>query len=63
MFMLGEPMVNAHLIERHAPPYGLAIHESVQNFTKGEIDPVSGKTWCPWYKGIDEIIPDQIMIG
>ncbi len=60
MLMLGESMINAHLIEKHAPPYGFAIHESAENFTEGKIDLVSGNTWWPWYKGVDEIIPVQM---
>lgn len=62
MIMLGEPMINAYLIEKDAPPYGLAIHGSVQNSTEVKIDlvRVSGKTWWPWYKGVTEIMPDQM---
>jgi hypothetical protein len=30
--LLGSPMVQAHLCERHAPPFGVFVHESARSF-------------------------------
>jgi hypothetical protein len=47
--LLGMPMVQAHLAERGAPPFGVFVHESARVFALVGIDPLR---WVWWKWGI-----------
>jgi hypothetical protein len=53
--LLGLPMVQANIVEKHSPPFGISIHESARQFSpKGE--PSYHEFWWRWYeneKGFD----------
>jgi hypothetical protein len=42
---LGKPVVNAHQMERHAPPFGIAIHESARDNGLDEDEPFLSEWW------------------
>jgi hypothetical protein len=43
--LLGMPMVQAHLAEPSAPPFGIAVHESARTFAPAHSDPLH----CAWW--------------
>lgn len=45
--LLGLPMVQAHVSEKLAPPFGLFIHESARTFTTGGQNPLP-YVWWKW---------------
>lgn len=45
--LLGLPMVQAHLSERNAPPFGVFVHDSARSFAPAGNRPVS-YVWWPW---------------
>jgi hypothetical protein len=45
--LLGMPMVQAHLSERDAPPFGLFVHESARVFAPNGTDPLHW-IWWKW---------------
>jgi hypothetical protein len=45
--LLGMPMVQAHLSERDAPPFGVFVHESARVFAPGGTDPLHW-IWWKW---------------
>jgi len=55
--LLGEPMINAHLGERNAPPFGIYIHETA----KGDDSSVGSDGWWRWFQGDHEL--DAAIIG
>lgn len=44
--LLGMPMVQAHLSEVHAPPFGVAVDDSARVFAAGTTKPFTS----PWYR-------------
>lgn len=51
--LLGMPMVQAHLSERDAPPFGVFVHESARVFAPGGTDPLH---WIWWkWKSDDQL--------
>lgn len=45
--LLGLPMVQAHLSEREAPPFGVFVHESARTFAPDKTDPLHW-IWWQW---------------
>jgi hypothetical protein len=45
--LLGLPMVQAHLSEREAPPFGVFVHESARTFAPEKTEPLHW-IWWPW---------------
>ena len=45
--LLGMPMVQAHLSERGAPPFGVFVHESARVFAPSGTDPLHW-IWWKW---------------
>jgi hypothetical protein len=45
--LLGMPMVQAHLGEREAPPFGIYVHESARTFAPSGVEPLHF-TWWRW---------------
>jgi hypothetical protein len=45
--LLGMPMVQAHLSERDAPPFGVFVHESARVFAPDETEPLHW-IWWKW---------------
>lgn len=48
--LLGQPMIDAHIIEKAAPPLGLAVHASLEHIFSVSRDAVSDSLWWPWFK-------------
>ena len=49
--LIGQPMIDAHDMEKLAPPFGISIHPSANAF-KPTQDNFSGAWWWYWYKEI-----------
>lgn len=49
--LLGMPMVQAHLVERTAPPFGIAVDESARGFAPNGTEPFH-TAWWHWKSGI-----------
>ena len=45
--LLGMPMVQAHLSESSAPPFGVAVHESARAFSQNRQEPLHA-IWWKW---------------
>ena len=45
--LLGMPMVQAHLAEEGAPPFGIQVHESARTFAPAGAEPLHD-TWWTW---------------
>lgn len=45
--LLGMPMVQSHLCERSAPPFGIFVHESARSFAPPGLAPIHF-TWWKW---------------
>jgi len=43
--LLGMPMVQAHLGEREAPPFGIYVHESARTFALPGVEPIRAAWW------------------
>lgn len=43
--LLGMPMVQAHVVESSAPPFGIAVHESARTFAPPHVDPIHSAWW------------------
>ncbi len=54
--LLGEPMINAHLGERGAPPFGIFVHPSAM----GSDSSVGSDGWWRWFEGVKDIDRDAI---
>ncbi|WP_337995862.1 hypothetical protein [Oleispirillum naphthae] len=50
--LLGIPMIQAHQSERHAPPFGVFIHESARSFAQGSTNPIP-LSWHKWFDDAD----------
>lgn len=47
--LLGIPMIQAHLGERNAPPFGLFVHESARAFAPANQTPLK-MAWWTWFR-------------
>ena len=54
--LLGEPMINSHLGERNAPPFGIFVHSSA----RGENSSVGPDGWWRWFEGVSTIDRESI---
>jgi hypothetical protein len=53
--LLGMPLVQAYTAERTAPPFGVAVHESVRAFGQMGTRPVSVSLWRWWDKNSENV--------
>ena len=53
--LLGMPMVQAHLAEAGAPPFGINVHESARAFAPAGTDPLHDRWWS-WDNGATHAI-------
>lgn len=47
--LLGMPMVQAHISERQAPPFGIYVHESARTFAESNGEPFHA-VWWKWLR-------------
>lgn len=57
--LLGIPMVQAHLSEASAPPFGIAIHESARAFAPSGSEPFHA-VWWKWATATSQSIWDAL---
>ena len=53
--LLGMPMVQAHLSEREAPPFGIFVHESARTFSPKDVEPLHW-IWWRWSEDAPETL-------
>jgi hypothetical protein len=58
--LLGMPIVQAHLGEASAPPFGLFIHESARAFAPGGVEPFH-HAWWQWVNAGNQAIWNVLM--
>ena len=57
--LLGLPMVQAHISERQAPPFGLFVHESARSFAPDGFHPLH-YSWFRWSNPANRAIWDTL---
>ena len=59
--LLGMPMVQAHLVERDAPPFGIFVHESARVFAPAGTEPLHW-IWWKWKTDDSAAIWDALKV-
>jgi len=57
--LLGIPMVQAHLSEAGAPPFGVFVHESARAFAPGGSEPLHS-IWWKWANNANQAVWDAL---